>query len=152
MARAKYYNTITSQWEYIDQSPTGATGSTGPMGATGPSGGPQGATGPVYAASVRVQTSATGLIPDLATYDTFMFTALASNLIISTPTGGVNGKRILFIIKDNGVARTLTWSPAYVPIGMSLPTGTVPGKWIYVGAIYNSSANQYHVVGVNMQG
>lgn len=49
MARAKFYNPVTSRWEYLDLAPQGATGPTGPaggpVGATGPQG-PSGATGP----------------------------------------------------------------------------------------------------------
>lgn len=51
MARAKYYNTTTNQWEYLDtapQGPTGPEGPTGPLGYTGATGslGHTGATGP----------------------------------------------------------------------------------------------------------
>lgn len=151
MGRAKYYNSTTETWEYIDQSPQGFTGPTGPMGPTGPANGPTGATGPTYSASVNSQTTTSSLTPALATYDTFIVSALASNLTINAPTGTTNGKRMLFIIKDNGTPRTITWNAAFVPIGTSLPTGTAAGKWLYVGAVYNASASASHVIGVNMQ-
>lgn len=64
MARAKFYNTLTSQWEYLDLAPKGSTGATGPAGGpsgpTGPSGA-TGATGPVGAnGSPGGATGATG--------------------------------------------------------------------------------------------
>lgn len=76
MARAKFYNTNTNQWEYldlaprgatgatgpagIDGSPGGATGPTGPAGATGPQGTPGGATGPTGATGPQGTTGPTG--------------------------------------------------------------------------------------------
>lgn len=84
MARAKFYNTTSNQWEYLDLAPqgmtgatgpsggpsgptgpTGYTGSTGPAGATGDPGGPTGATGPrgftgVQGATGSGTTGATG--------------------------------------------------------------------------------------------
>lgn len=64
MARAKFYNTSTGQWQYLDLAPQGFTGATGPSG--GPSGptGPQGytgSTGPIGASgSPGGATGATG--------------------------------------------------------------------------------------------
>lgn len=127
---------------------TGPQGSTGPTGATGP----QGTTGPVYAASV-LSTAATGaIIPAVATYDTYLVSALTSTLVIGAPTGSVAGKRILFAIRDNGTARSLSWNAAFVPIGVTLPTATVANKWLYIGAVYNATVSAWHVVGVNLQG
>jgi hypothetical protein len=49
MARAKFFNTNTNLWEYLDLAPRGATGATGPQGPAGADGnvaGPLGNTGP----------------------------------------------------------------------------------------------------------
>lgn len=140
-------------WVDPDDGTAAMVGYTGPQGTTGPTGplGPTGATGPTYSATVVSTTTTSALTPNATTSDTFIITALGSSLTINAPTGTPNAKRILFILKDSGTARALTWNSAYVPIGVSLPTTTVANKWIYVGAIYNATAAAWHVVGVNMQ-
>lgn len=46
MARAKFYNSIDEEWQYIDLAPAGPTGATGPAGSPGGATGPTGASGP----------------------------------------------------------------------------------------------------------
>lgn len=230
MARAKFYNTNTSQWEYLDLAPMGPTGATGPSGgpsgptgpqgqtgvtgpkgdtgdpggATGPRGntgstgpagatgagstgatgaagspggatGPSGATGPLgntgaqgnagntgvqgvtgptgpaYSPSVNSQTTNSSLTPAVNTYDIFVFTALASNLTINTPTGATAFRKVIFRIKDAGVSKTLTWDSVFRAINVTLPTATVASKTLYVGAIYNSDDTKWDVIAVGPQ-
>lgn len=141
-------------WVDPDEGIAALVGYTGPQGTTGPTGpmGPTGSTGPTYAANVSTVATATSLTPNSVTNDTFAVTSLASNLTINAPSGTVNGKRVLLIIRDNGAPRSLSWNSSYVPIGVTLPSSTVAGKWLYVGCIYNAAVSQWHCIGVNMQG
>lgn len=59
MARAKFWNSSSSQWEYLDLAPRGATGATGAAGSPGGATGPTGATGPAGATGAGT-TGATG--------------------------------------------------------------------------------------------
>lgn len=96
---------------------------------------------------VSSTASASSLTPTIANYDQYIYTALAANLTIAAPTGTpVDGNKLLFAIKDNGTSRTLTWNVAFTPIGVTLPTATIAGKWLYVGAVYNSAAAKWHVI------
>lgn len=99
---------------------------------------------------VNSQTTASTLTADVSLYGEQEITALAGALTIAAPTNAIKGKRVLFAFKDNGVSRALTWNAAFVGIGVTPPTATVAGKWMYVGAVAQSSS-VFHVVGVNMQ-
>lgn len=97
----------------------------------------------------RVSTSASSssLTPTIASFDQYMYTALAANLTINAPTGTpVNGNKLLFAIKDNGTSRTLTWNAAFAPAGIDMPTSTTPNKWHYIGFIYNATAAKWHCI------
>lgn len=99
----------------------------------------------------RVSSTASGssLTPTIASFDQYVYTALADNLTINAPTGTpVVGNKLLFAIKDNGTSRTLTWNAAFAPVGVTLPTATTAGKWTYVGCIYNASATRWDVIAV----
>lgn len=99
----------------------------------------------------RVSSTASGstLTPTVASFDQYAYTALAANLTINAPTGTpVNGNKLIFRIKDNGTSRTLTWNAAYRAVGVDLPTATVVGKTLYVGAIYNAADTKWDVIAV----
>lgn len=157
------------------QGATGAQGSTGPQGAQGVQGvtgsqGPQGATGaqgstgPAGEVTLtgsqtltgkridpRVSSTASGssVTPTIASYDQYVYTALAADLTINAPTGTpVVGNKLMFAIKDNGTSRTLTWNAAFAPVGVTPPAATTVGKWTYVGCIYNANATRWDVIAV----
>lgn len=101
---------------------------------------------------VSSTASASSLTPDIASFDQYVYTALAANLTINAPTGTpVVGNKLLFAIKDNGTSRTLTWNAAFAPVGVTLPTATTVGKWTYVGCIYNASATRWDVIAVTTE-
>lgn len=54
-------------------------------------------------------------------------------------------------IRDNGTARALTWNATWVPIGLTLPTTTIAGKWMYVSYKYSSTDAKFHIVGIARQ-
>lgn len=102
----------------------------------------------------RVSSSTTVTSPltwDSDNYDQFVITAQATNLTINADSGTpTDGQTIVFRIKDNGVARTLTWTTgtnrSFRAIGLALPSTTVANKILYVGAIFNAADLRWDVV------
>jgi hypothetical protein len=89
-------------------------------------------------------------------YDTYILTALAENITISADSGSPpNGEKVIFRFKDNGTARTLTWttgsSKSFRAIGVTLPTSTTPNKTLYVGVIYNLNDVRWDVIAVTTE-
>lgn len=107
----------------------------------------------------RVFTTTTGVsvTPDIGQFEIYAYTALASDLTINAATSGtpVNGNRLMFRFKDNGVARTLAWASvgagSYRPVGVTLPTVTSAGKVTYVGCLYNEAESFWDVLAVTTQ-
>jgi hypothetical protein len=101
--------------------------------------------------------SASSVTVNPALYDQYVWTALAATLTFNASTTGspTNGVKLIFRIKDNGTAQTLTWTTSgagsYRAIGVTLPTTTVINKVIYVGCIYNSTESFWDVVAVQTQ-
>jgi hypothetical protein len=62
---------------------------------------------------------------------------------------------MLFRIKDNGSARSISWttgaSKAFRAIGVTLPTTTVINKTLYVGCVYNSTDSRWDAVAVSQE-
>lgn len=106
---------------------------------------------------VKSQTSFTSpLAWDSDGYDEYVSTAQANNLTINADSGTpVTGQKILFRFTDDGTARTLTWTTgsakSFRAIGVTLPTTTVANKTVYVGCIFNSSANRWDVLAVGQE-
>ena len=101
-------------------------------------------------------TTDTTLQPNSDTTDQYNVTALGSAALIATPAftpipgeeNPTNGQKLIIRIKDNGISRSLTWSPLYRQIGNVLPAATTAGKTIYVGCVYNTEAGYWDVVAV----
>lgn len=92
----------------------------------------------------RINPRSTGFAeettPDVSAVDIYHYFALSVNITINEPTGNpVMGQKLLFAFKDNGSSRTITWDEIFKPVGVAIPTATTPGKWTYVGAVYNSN-------------
>ena len=79
-----------------------------------------------------------------------VITALASDLVIEAvnpAAAPTTGERLTLMIKDNGTARTLNWSAtSYEGVGFTLPTKTVPGKWLVAQAEYSAAAGKWLVL------
>lgn len=106
----------------------------------------------------NVSTTATTLSWNSNNADQYTITALASALVISVDSGSpVEGQRMMFRIKDNGTARSLTWTAGasankgFRVVGTVLPTVTVANKNIYVGCMYNADGGVWDVVAVTIQ-
>jgi len=102
---------------------------------------------------VNTATSTATLAWNSSNYDQYQLTAMAANTTVSADSGSPNnGQRIIFRFKDDGTARTLTWttgsSKAFRAIGTTLPTTTVISKTLYVGGIYNSADDRWDVIAV----
>lgn len=100
--------------------------------------------------SVEITSSAT-ITPTSDTADQYEVTALAANTVLASPSGTpTDGQRMLIRIKDDGTARTLSWttgsSGSYRAVGVTLPTTTTATKTTYVGCIYNVADARWDVV------
>lgn len=92
----------------------------------------------------RVATAATATAPAPAsdTTDEFILTALATAAAFANPTGTpVDGQLLLIRIKDNAVARAITWGTLYLASGLgTLLTTTVVSKTHLIGFCYDATA------------
>jgi hypothetical protein len=106
---------------------------------------------------VNIQTTASSVAVNIALYDEYVFTALASTLTISASIAGtpLTGDKMIFRFKDNGTAQTLTWTTSgagsFRAVGINLPTTTVANKVTYVGCIYNTTEAFWDAVAVVTQ-
>jgi hypothetical protein len=108
-------------------------------------------TGSDLRTSVSAASTSSLTIASDSTYQ-YSITALAAALTIEAPTGTpFNGQDLLIRIKDNGVARGLTWNGIFQVIGVTLPTTTVISKTMYIACIYNSTDIKWDVIGVREQ-
>lgn len=96
-------------------------------------------------------TSSSTISHDFASYDITSVSALAVNATITSGAAQYDGQPFLFRIKDNGTARSLTWNIGWAPIGVTLPTTTVPNKWLYVAGRYNAASNLKDILSVARQ-
>lgn len=100
-------------------------------------------------------TDAATITPTGDLSDQYNVTALAQPATIAAPSGTpTSGQKLILRLKDNGSARSLTWttsSGAYRAVGVTLPTTTTASKTTYVGCIYNSDATFWDVVAVTTE-
>jgi hypothetical protein len=109
-----------------------------------------------YTPRVSSTASASSVTPTTASYDIYVYTALAATLTINASTFlPTNGTKLMFRFKDNGAAQTLTWtttgSGSFRIIGTTLPTATTVSKVTYVGCVYNSDESYWDVIAVGTQ-
>jgi len=98
-------------------------------------------------------TSASSLTPEISTYDIFEFTALAENLTINNHSSStpVNGEMMMFIIKDNGTSRTITWGSNYANGCATLPTATTVNKRTWILVQWNNTDGKWYCISVGTQ-
>lgn len=109
--------------------------------------------------AVRASTAASITSPlawNSNLYEMYIATAQAGALTINADSGSpVNGQKMLFRLLDNGTARALTWttgsSKSFRAVGVSLPTTTVINKTLYIGCIFNSTADRWDVIAVGKE-
>jgi hypothetical protein len=90
--------------------------------------------------------------PNCDTTDRYKITALAEAAVFGAPTGTPqDGQKILFWITDNGTARALSWAAMFKAQGVVLPTTTVLGKLLIVGAMYDATQAKWLVVATALE-
>lgn len=102
----------------------------------------------------RVLSSASEatLTVNVDNHDQAVLTAQAAALTIAAPTGSpADGHKILYRIKDNGTARSITWNSVFRIVGVKLPTTTVANKTLYVGAVWNAADSKWDVIAVGQE-
>ena len=110
--------------------------------------------GAIRSTSVTIANAST-ITPTSSTTNQYTVTALAQDATIAIPSGTpIDGQKLTIRIKDNGTARSLTWtatSGGYRGVGTTLPTTTIANKVTYVGCIYNSQDSFWDVIAVATQ-
>lgn len=97
-------------------------------------------------------TTSGSITPTGNTADQYNILGLTGNITIETPSGTpTDGQKLTLRIKDNGVARGITWSNIYREISTTLPVTTSVNKVTYVGCIYNSTDVYWDVIAVATQ-
>lgn len=98
-------------------------------------------------------TDAATITPTSDSSDQYNVTALAQTATLASPSGTpTDGQKLVLRLKDNGVARALTWttgsSGSYRAVGVTLPTTTVISKTVYIGCIWNAADSRWDAVAV----
>ena len=79
--------------------------------------------------------------------DIVKITAQAAGLTLANPTGTwAEGQGLVYRIKDNGTARSISYGAKFRAIGVTAPTTTVISKTLYIGVIYNSTDDKFDIV------
>lgn len=98
---------------------------------------------------VVVATSAATITPDQnANQWCVNAQAVSLSIVNPTPANMMDGQAIIFRIKDNGTAKSISWDTYYRGIGLTLPTTTVAGKTTYIGAKWNTGATKVDVIAI----
>lgn len=91
------------------------------------------------------------LAVDLNAHDIVYISALSQNFTIAAPTGTLTaGRQMMVAVRDNGVSRPIAYNTVY-RAGADLPfvTSTNPGKWLYIGFIYNAIDSKWDLMAVS---
>jgi hypothetical protein len=104
----------------------------------------------------RTNTIASSALPaiNVGTTDIFTITALSENITSMTTnlTGSpVNGQKLIIRILDAGVAKSITWGLSFISRGAILPATTIAGKYMYIGLVFNNTANVFDCVAVSQE-
>jgi hypothetical protein len=108
--------------------------------------------------SVTIASTTTSLTWTSDLYDQYNLSlANTQTVTVQLDTGvPVDGQKMLFRIRDNGVVRNIAWITSgtnyFRIVGTTLPTSTVTaGKLTYVGAFYNASSSTWDVIAVGTE-
>lgn len=98
--------------------------------------------------SPRVQSvTSSATVTATSANDLVKVTAQAAGLTLANPTGTfAEGQALIYRIKDNGTARSITFGAKFRALGVTLPTTTTISKTTYVGCIYNSTDDKFDVI------
>lgn len=113
--------------------------------------------GRVWAQSLTPGTSTFAAIassgtitPNAGLANTFVI-PLLSNITINGPSNPIDGQKALFRLAQDGAARTVTWATGAGNFGFGADIASVTlssggSKTDYVGAVYNATANRWHII------
>ena len=102
-----------------------------------------------YTPRTTSTATATAITPNVNSEEIYALTALATAVTINNPSGtAANGQKLILSIKDNGVARTITWGAAYrFSPSLTAPTLTNGQSFtLYLGFMYNSTAAKWDCI------
>jgi hypothetical protein len=104
-----------------------------------------------FRANIGSWTSGATAVINVNTVDQYNITGLSTDITISvTSTVTPNdGQRLLIRIRDNAIARNLTWTQTanqFRFIGISPPTITSVSKLIYIGCVYNAADGYWDLI------
>lgn len=92
----------------------------------------------------RLSSAASGDITPDFTQDQYNRTGLTAAMAFVNHTGtAVAGFGIVARVKDNGVARAITYGTEYRAFGAALPTTTTVGKTIYFMLAWNATDSKF---------
>lgn len=114
--------------------------------------GPPGPAGPRFASVATVSTAT--LTPNPAINDAFVVSAQAEGITIANPNpmvGVEDSRRMLVRLRDNGVAKSIAFGSDYRAIGVDLPILTSPGKWMYMGFVFNETDAKWDLVALTQE-
>lgn len=99
--------------------------------------------------SIQTVASSLNVTPDADSDDQVVITSQSSGLTIENPTGTpVQGQVLVIRVKDNGVARSITFGTQYRNLGATLPVTTVISKLTYIVVIYNADDTKWDCISV----
>lgn len=79
----------------------------------------------------------------------FRVTALAAAATVQVPSyaaqDGITGEIRIY---DNGTSQSLTWAANWKAIGVTLPSATTVGQFLYVSYEYSAADSKWHVLSV----
>lgn len=107
---------------------------------------------PVTFLAPRVSNIATtaALAPNVDSFDIAAVTALSQALTLSAPSGTpVDGQSLVIRIRDNGVARALTWNAAYSAYAGDLPTTTVASTFMLYNFLWSAATAKWELLAGN---
>jgi hypothetical protein len=104
----------------------------------------------------RVTTITSSNAPTINTNNCDCVTITALGTAVSTMSTNLSGNpnnfdSLIFRIKDDGVARSLSWGSAFTAMGVALPTITTAGKVTTVGFSYDSVGSAWGCLAVATQ-
>lgn len=81
--------------------------------------------------------------------DMHVITGATGGFQYNNPSGTPSdGQKLVLRLKDNGVARAVTFGSAFRAMGTALPSSTVASKTMYIGLIYNSADAKWDCLSV----
>jgi len=103
----------------------------------------------ITARTTTITTAAT-ITPTSDNTDLYAITTLSTATTFTTPSGTpTEGQSLIIRVKDNGIARALTFSSIYsFSSDMPAPTTTVLSKTMYLAFIYNLIDTKWDCVGL----